>query len=596
MTQNNISSIGLFSYFKKIIGIHMYGYVFINFLVGLLDGLGLAMFVPLLALATGTETNTPKESSGNLKLLISFIENLGLELNLLVALTLMVGLFVLKGIFYYIRNLYLIKIRLKAIRTIRFNLVRGLRNLSYEGFTKMEAGKIQNNMIGEVGKVITTLTSFFVCIQHIVMLITYIGLAFISNWQFAIMIAIGGGITNFLYRYINKITKEYARNQTLVGHNFNGDLIQTINNFKYLKATNYFKFYEKKLTDSIGKAEEFSYKIGRVGGIAESLREPMIIIIIALVILIQINIIGGSFGTILVSLLLFYRGLAHLVSLQNSWNSVLNASAGLESVDILLGELDNNREKKFTQSITHIKDIKALDINITYGSTNILKNINLSIPEKTSIALVGESGAGKTTLANVICGLIEPHKGRVLTDDKNIYQSDLDVFRDKIGYITQEPVIFDDTIFNNVTFWAEKTPENLEKFWKTIEMVSMKDFVDGLEKKESTELGHNGILISGGQKQRISIARELYKDVELLIMDEATSALDSETEKYIKESIDMLHGKFSMIIIAHRLSTIKNVDKVYLLEKGEIIDSGSFPELTQKSEKFKKMVELQDVN
>jgi len=126
-------------------------------------------------------------------------------------------------------------------------------------------------------------------------------------------------------------------------------------------------------------------------------------------------------------------------------------------------------------------------------------------------------------------------------------------------------------------------------------MVSLKNFVENLTFKEETPLGNNGVLISGGQKQRISIARELYKDVELLIMDEATSALDSETEKFIKDNIDMLYGKFTMIIIAHRLSTIKNVDTIYLMENGNIIASGSYDELLNSSNKFRKMVDLQEV-
>ncbi|MDO5614595.1 MAG: ABC transporter ATP-binding protein [Cruoricaptor ignavus] len=588
-----ISTFGFFKYFQNIVGIHIYGYLIINFLVGLLDGLGLAMFVPLLSLATGNGEGS--EPLGNLQFLVDFIGKIGLELNLTTALIFMVGLFILKGIFSYLRTIYFIKIRLKSIRTIRYQMIEGLKNLSYSGFTKMEAGKIQNNMIGEVGKMVNAMVQYFNTMQHVIMVTTYVVLAFMTNWKFAIMVGIGGFITNFLYKYVNKVTKEYARKQSLVGHDFNGDLIQSINHFKYLKATNYFKVFERKLMLNIWKAEDFTFRMGRIGSIAESLREPMIIIIIAVVIILQVNVMGGDFSSILVSLLLFYRALAHLATMQNSWNGFLASSAGLESVETLFGEFRENKEPYFKEKIQDINDIKLTNVGIKYGNAEILKDINLTIPNKTSVAFVGESGAGKTTLANVICGLIAPHKGTVFTNGQNIYEANLDNYRDKVGYITQEPVIFNDTIFNNVTFWAEKTPENLEKFSKTIEMVSMKTFIDELELKEDTPLGHNGILVSGGQKQRISIARELYKDVELMILDEATSALDSETEKYIKENIDMLHGKFSMVIIAHRLSTIKNVDTVYLLEKGEITASGSFDELVQKSERFRRMVELQEV-
>ena len=591
--KKHISGLGFFNYFKNIIGWHIYAYLVLNFLVGLLDGLGLAMFVPLLAIATGS--NTGNESLGNLEFLIDFIHTLGIELNLQNALLLMVGLFALKNFFFYLRIIYFNKIRIMGLLKIKLDLVSGLKNLSYKGFTTMDAGKIQNNMIGETTNLIMSMTFYFNSIQHIVMLITYVFLAFSSNWQFAIMVGIGGCITNILYRYINKIVKNHARNKNLIGHDFSGNLTQSINYFKYLKATNYFKNYETKLNQNIHETEQINYKVGKIGAIAESLREPMIIIVIALVILIQVNVMGGNFGTILVSLLLFYRALAHLVNMQNSWIRFMETSVSLESVESLLSEFKKYEEVSYTDEIKSINNILVKDAEVIFDGKTALKNINLTIPNKTSIALVGESGAGKTTLANLICGLLPPNKGEVITNNQSIYNSNLDSFRSKVGYITQEPVIFDDTIFNNVTFWAEKTPENLEKFHNAMNMVSMKSFVENLDRQEDTPLGNNGVLISGGQKQRISIARELYKDIDLLIMDEATSALDSETEKYIKDNIDLLHGKFTIVIIAHRLSTIKNVDKVYLLEKGEILDSGSYNELIEKSARFKRMVELQEV-
>ena len=171
----------------------------------------------------------------------------------------------------------------------------------------------------------------------------------------------------------------------------------------------------------------------------------------------------------------------------------------------------------------------------------------------------------------------------------------LNSYRSKIGYISQEPVVFNDTIYNNITFWAEPTPSNMKRFWKTVELASLKDFIGELPKGESTELGDNGILISGGQKQRISIARELYKSTEILILDEATSALDSETERVIQDNIDKLHGQYTIVIIAHRLSTIKNADVIYLLEKGKVVAFGDFDEMLQRSDRFKRMVTLQEM-
>jgi subfamily B ATP-binding cassette protein MsbA len=221
--------------------------------------------------------------------------------------------------------------------------------------------------------------------------------------------------------------------------------------------------------------------------------------------------------------------------------------------------------------------------------------LDIDIPKNCTIAFVGESGSGKTTLANLIAGLIEPDKGSLTIDGTILKNYNLNTYRRRIGYISQDPVIFNDDIFNNITFWDEPTPENIARFWSTIELASLAAFIKSLPEKEKTNLGNNGILISGGQKQRISIARELYKKADILIMDEATSALDSETEKIIQENIERLHGSYTMIIIAHRLSTIKKADKIYLIEKGRVSASGSFNEMINYSDRFKRMVALQEM-
>ena len=328
--------------------------------------------------------------------------------------------------------------------------------------------------------------------------------------------------------------------------------------------------------------------------ISDSLREPLIITVIAFVIFFQIKFFGGNMPSILAALLLFYRSLTYLATMQGFWNRFLANAPGLESVENMLQKFKDYVEPNRNNIVNKIRDISLRNISLNYGNLKVINNINLDIKEKTSIAFIGESGAGKTTLANIICGLIETKNGTLTFDKgKNLDIYNLNSYRKHVGYITQESVIFDDTLYNNITFWQPKTPENLEKFLEIINMASLKDFVNSFQEKEDIALGNNGILISGGQKQRISIARELYKDSELLIMDEATSALDSETEKIIKDNIDALHGKYTMIIIAHRLSTIKNVDVIYMMEKGQIIEQGNYEELYSKSEKFRNMVKLQ---
>lgn len=596
MNSKNTSLLKYFSYFKNIAGRHMYGYILVNLLVGLLDGLGLAMFIPLLGIASGINANTGDENSDVINFIVNLFDSVGINLNLVNALLFMVAVFTIKGIFYYLRSVYFIKIRIKSISLMRLNLIKSLNELSYSGFTKLEAGRIQNTMVGELGKVIGALMSFFVYLQHIIMLATYIFLAFIANWQFAILVAIGGSLSNLFYKYINNYTKEKATLLSSKGNSFNAILIQILHNFKYLKATNHYQLFSKKLVNNIHEQEKINLGVGKISSIGESLREPFTIVIITGVIIVQTSYLGESFSSILLSLLLFYRALGHLVSMQNSWNTFLANSSGIDSFETLLSDFKHYKEPlHYQEKIEHIDDISIKNISLSFRGKKAIDNISFSIKKNSSVAFVGESGAGKTTLANIISGLQTPDDGEIIIEGKSLYKTNLNFFRNHLGYITQEAVIFNDSIFNNVTFWQEKSEENEEKFRKTIEKVSLSEFLNELPEKENTQLGNNGILISGGQKQRISIARELYKDAELLILDEATSALDTETERHIKNNIDLLQGQTTLIIIAHRLSTIKNVDIIYVLDKGKIIASGDFDSLIKSSEKFRKMVELQEL-
>lgn len=584
---------GYFQYFKNLLGYHIYIFLILNLLIGLLDGIGLTMFIPLLSIATNSETSN--ESLGQLQIIIDFFKYIGIEINITNMLLLMVGMFVFKGITNYLKSLYMTKVNLVIAKKIRFNLIDYLNQLSYEGFTKMSIGRIQNHIIGESGKLLGAMNSFLNLVQITIMLLIYVGLAAVSNWQFAIIVGLGGLLLNFVYKYFNRTIQDISRKQVNLGNDFNEILIQSIHNFKYLKATNYFKSYDNRLRDNMTLSDEYDFKSTKLGAIMGNAREPLIIAIIALVVFIQAKFSEGNISSIIVSLLLFYRALGYITNFQGVWSNFIISSIAIESIDNIILDFKKYQEPQKAALINKIDNIKVENLNITFGNTPILKSISLNIPAKTSIALVGESGAGKTTLANVICGLQIPHGGDVIVDGKSLYESNLNSYRSKIGYITQESVIFNDTLFNNVTFWDKKTPETIKKFYNVMEMVSLTDFVNNLENKEDSTLGNNGILVSGGQKQRISIARELYKDIELLIMDEATSALDTETEKHIKDNIDLLHGKFTILIIAHRLSTIKNVDTIYLLEKGEISGSGDYNSLVQSSERFKRMVELQEL-
>lgn len=564
--------------------------------VSFLDGLGLTMFFPLLKVVESGGENADSSQMGKLSFILDGLEYMGISLTLASILLVMLAFFIFKGIAKYIGKVYLVILKQSFIRKIRLNLLKHLNRMSFKQFILSDAGRIQNTMSGEVARVTRAFSSYFSTFQKSVMIAVYMGFAFAVDWQFAILVSVGGGLTNFLYKIIYKYTKGASRRLTRFNHIFQGQIIQHVRNFKYLKATGMVGEYGKQLQNTIYKIEESRRRIGILSGIGTSAREPLMVVIIASVIYVQVEIFSGNIGTILISLVFFYRALTSLVSMQQQWNKFMEVSGSLENMQdfqkYLRFSRENNGKRKFK---TLENAVSFQDVNFAYDETPILNNINLKINKNQSIAFVGESGSGKTTLVNLIAGLLQQNEGQIKIDNHDFKELDKKTYQERVGYVSQDPVIFNDTIYNNITFWAEQTPENLNRFEKSVEQASLDQFLGELPDGKDTALGHNGINLSGGQKQRVSIARELFKAIDILILDEATSALDSETEMAIQKSIDALRGQYTILIVAHRLSTIRNVDQVVLMDKGNIVDIASFEELVQKQERFRKMVELQEL-
>src|SRR6476620_11575809 len=581
---------GYLQFFYRVVGNKFIVSSGLSIIVSMLDGVGLAMFLPLLQSVAGGD-HSSKNSMGQLHYVTDIITKLGFSLTLDTVLATLVLLFSLKGFAKFLELNYQASVIQFFMKKVRHELTNSLVKINYKGFTHLDAGVIQNTFIAEVQRMSQAARNYMLYTQSLFMLITYLSFALLANYQFAILVVISAGLTNLLYNRIYKRMKEASYAISKKNHNFNAYMIQAIHYFKYLKSTNYLGSYSKRLREVINKTERLNKKIAFYNAVTTGLKEPMILIIVALVIYLQLTLMSGNIGSIILSLILFYRALNYLINIQQSWQNFIQNTGAIRSVVQLSEAMTTMAEVSGTKEFQSLNsDILVKGLSMSYGDNKVLNQVNLVIPEKQTVALVGESGSGKTTLANIIMGLIVPDSGSVLIGDTSLTEYNLDTYRGKIGYISQDSVIFNDNIYNNITFWAEPTPENYSHFWEVVEMASLKSFVESLAEKELTQLGNNGILISGGQKQRISIAREMYKKVELLIMDEATSALDSETELIIQENIEKLHGQYTMVVIAHRLSTIKNVDKIYLLDKGKVVISGNFENMVKNSDKFKRMV------
>jgi subfamily B ATP-binding cassette protein MsbA len=567
-----------------------------SILVGLLDGLGLTMFIPLLSMVSSDDAEVTSSSLGNFEFIVDVLNSIGLELSLLVVLMTMLFFFVGKGFAKFFERYLRVLYQQYFISRIRFENIDALVSYSYEAFTGADAGKIQNTLSGEVERVMQSFRTYSDMLQQSVMLMTYGVLAVMSSPEFAILIVVGGVLTNFIFRSMYKKTKLLSVDLVQSNHLFQGFIIQTVAFYKYLKATASIIDYKHFLEDKVNEIEHTKRKMGVLSSIMMGMREPLMMTVVVAVILIQINLLAGSLATIMLSLLFFYRGLTALTGIQSSYNSFLGFSGSIDNMQSFTQSLKAYPEVNGNEIITTIEEIEFKNLSFSYNKNNtVLKDINLYIKPKQSIAFIGESGSGKTTLINLIAGLLKPIAGNLLINQKSIENIALESFRRRIGYITQEPIIFDDTLFNNITLWDLKSEENMIRFRDAIKKAQLSNFMDELFFKEEERLGNNGVSLSGGQKQRISIARELYKDVDILILDEATSALDTKTEKNIQKSIDKLKGEYTIIMIAHRLSTVKNCDQIVLLDKGIIKAQGDYNSLIENSTEFADMINSQQL-
>ena len=565
--------------------------------MGVLDGFGLAMFLPLLQIADESTGAVDSSNMGNLSFLVDWLGYFGIRLTIPIALSIISFFFIVKGGFAFLNGYYKIAVNHFFIRKIRVENLDLLGNLKYKYFLDTDQGRIQNAYTGEVDRVGRSYGSYFLSFQNGILVLVYMVFAFLIDWKFAVLVSVGGLLSNLLFKRIYHRTEKSSKLLTRGGNYLQGLMLQSISNFKYLKASGKLSFYLERVKVQAIEVENTNKKISKYGNILFATREPIIIMVVCLVIFIQTQFLATPLEQILISLLFFYRALTSLMQAQASWNTFLTVSGSLDNMTEFTHELETNQEKPGKLSFERLNEgIDIRNVSLYYGKKEVIKSLDLEIPKSKAVALVGESGSGKTSVINLIAGLIPPDKGSILVDGYPINEFNINTYQKRIGYISQDSVIFNDSVFNNVTFWDEPSPQNLNRFKTACERAAILEFIDTLELKENEILGNNGLNLSGGQKQRISIARELYKDIDILILDEATSALDSETEKEIQENIDRLKGYYTIIIIAHRLSTVKQADQIIFLNKGEKVAIGTFEGLMDEVPTFKRMVDLQGIS
>jgi ABC-type multidrug transport system fused ATPase/permease subunit len=280
-------------------------------------------------------------------------------------------------------------------------------------------------------------------------------------------------------------------------------------------------------------------------------------------------------------------------AIQNIYSGISMIKFNRAALDIVIAALTLPRKDKSQQlesraAIPYQSSISLQNISFSYGSNlpNILNKLNLNINHNEAIGLVGKTGSGKTTLVDLLMGLLTPSNGKIFVDSTQINSSNIQNFQSMIGYVPQYIYLIDASIAANIAFGVTEEHINFDRLEEVCRMANLNKFIESLPEGLNTKVGENGVRLSGGQRQRIGIARALYVQPKILILDEATSSLDGGTENLVMEAINNLASKVTMVIIAHRLDTLKECNNIYLLDQGEIIDSGSYNSLIESNALF----------
>jgi ABC-type multidrug transport system fused ATPase/permease subunit len=582
--------------YQKYIGKRLYYLFLFAFIVSITEGIGITLLLPLFSVLQ--EAEPPVSRLG--LIINNALSLIGANESVVAILITIAGIFVLKGLLVFSEGAYRAFIYSQLLKELKSRMFEGFKGMDYEYYTKRNVGHFTNIINEQINHFLNSFEYFTLTISNIIMTLGYLSIAILIDWRVSVLSLASGGVFFLLYTYINRYVHSLSTKTAYETGEMNKIFIQTLHAFKYAISTDKITYLKDGVLQSVNKLANLYKKQQVIFTFGHSIREPVSVLLVLCIILFQVVIMKVQFESTLVVILLFYRSLRYLLDIQVYWQRAMGQAGSVDMVIKEFNTLNKNQEIDGTQKINALAEsIEFSNISFTYcdGKAPTLNKLNMNIFANTTVAVVGESGAGKSTLIDMLTLLLKPQSGQIKIDGVPWQNIQLASWRKQIGYVLQDMVIFDDTVANNICLWEGYSVTDSDLLGRIKEaaiQAHISEFIETLGDGYETVVGDRGVRLSGGQRQRLFIARELFKQPSLLLLDEATSSLDTESERYIQESIDVLKGKMTVLIIAHRLSTIRNVDYIYVLNKGVVIEEGTYRNLRDNEQsRFNKMVETQ---
>ncbi|SMG42737.1 ATP-binding cassette, subfamily B, MsbA [Marivirga sericea] len=517
-----------------------------------------------------------------------------------VCIILIVSIF-FSNLFRYLLAVISAVVKANVISNLRNALYNRLINMHIGFYTEERKGNIMSKVMADVQEVENTVVnSLKVIIKEPLMLIGYFIALFFISVQLTLITLIILPVSGFIISYIAISLKKKARkSQETIGR-ISDILEETLSGMRIIKAFNAINFSKNRFQKEVDNYAGFNISMQKRQALSGPTSEFLGVFVVVGVLLIggamilegESELDAGSFITFIA---IYSQLLVPAKALSTAFS---NVQRGLASAERIFGIIDLEPAIKDKQSSKRLDEFKSVlsfkNVSFAYGEEKVLKNININIQKGETIALVGPSGGGKSTLADLIPRFYDPIAGEVQIDGTCIKDITVESLRAKMGIVSQESILFNDSIFNNIAFGKPEC--TLEEVMQAAKVANAHDFITQMDGAYDAVIGERGTKLSGGQRQRVSIARAILKNPDILILDEATSALDSESEKLVQDALTKLMKNRTSIVIAHRLSTIQEADRIYVMQEGEIIEEGKHERLMENGGVYKKLIEIQSVS
>lgn len=506
-----------------------------------------------------------------------------------------------KNLFRYLAMYFVAPIRNGVVRDLRNKLLSKTLNLPLSYYSDERKGDIMSRMTSDVQEIEWSIMQTLELIfrEPLTIIISLAMLISISGYL-TLYVLLFLPVAGLIVAIIGKSLKRNARkSKEILGNLFN-IMEETLGGLKIIKAFTGETYIKNKFDKTNQEFYNQSVKVYRKTDLTSPISEVVVVGILMLILFIGGNMVLSDSGVLSAAAFIGYFAVASQIvppikQITSAYNNIQKGIASEERIAKILDAEINIVEKDNAKPISQFNSqIEFKNVSFAYrkgDSGYVLKNINLSIPKGKTIALVGQSGSGKTTLADMIPRFYDVDEGELLIDSVNLKDLKIKELRGLIGMVSQESILFNDTVFNNIAFGINSASK--EDVIKAAKIANAHDFIVALPDGYDTNIGDRGGKLSGGQRQRLSIARAVLKNPPILILDEATSALDTESEKLVQDALSNLMQNRTSIVIAHRLSTIANADEIIVLQYGEIAERGNHNQLIQQNGIYKKLCDMQ---